>query len=105
MQRRRKLTFDTRRDITRVRTPAELGALVRDYRTRLRLDQKSLAEKVGVSRQWIVDVEKGKWELRSDWSCAPYVCSASPSTPQQKVPKNQKDKAACHGLESSVPEP
>jgi HTH-type transcriptional regulator/antitoxin HipB len=55
----------------RVRTPAELGALVRDYRTRLRLDQKSLAEKVGVSRQWIVDVEKGKWELRSDWSCAP----------------------------------
>lgn len=44
----------------RVRTPSELGALIRDYRTRLRLNQKSLAEKVGVSRQWIVDVEKGK---------------------------------------------
>jgi len=44
----------------RIRTPAELGALIRDYRTRLRLDQKSLAEKVDVSRQWIVDVEKGK---------------------------------------------
>ena len=44
----------------RIRTPAELGALIRDYRTRLRLDQKSLADKVGVSRQWIVDVEKGK---------------------------------------------
>jgi len=44
----------------RVRTPSELGALIRDYRTRLKLDQKSLAEKVGVSRQWIVEVEKGK---------------------------------------------
>jgi y4mF family transcriptional regulator len=43
-----------------IRTPTELGALIRDYRTRLRLDQKSLAEKVDVSRQWIVDVEKGK---------------------------------------------
>ena len=44
----------------RIRTPAELGALIRDYRKRLRLDQKSLAEKVDVSRQWIVAVEKGK---------------------------------------------
>jgi HTH-type transcriptional regulator / antitoxin HipB len=48
------------REIMRIRTPAELGALIRDYRRRLRLDQKSLAEKVDVSRQWIVDVEKGK---------------------------------------------
>ena len=44
----------------RVRTPSELGALIRDYRTRHKLDQKSLAETVGVSRQWIVDIEKGK---------------------------------------------
>ncbi len=44
----------------RIRTPAELGALIRDHRIRLKLDQKSLAEKVGVSRQWIVEVEKGK---------------------------------------------
>jgi y4mF family transcriptional regulator len=44
----------------RIRTPAELGALIRDNRTKLGLDQKSLAHKVGVSRQWIVDVEKGK---------------------------------------------
>lgn len=44
----------------RIRTPAELGALIRDHRKKLRLDQKSLAEKVDVSRQWIVDVEKGK---------------------------------------------
>ena len=29
----------------RIRTPAELGALIRDHRIRLGLDQKSLAEK------------------------------------------------------------
>ena len=44
----------------RIRTPADLGALIRDHGTRLGLDQKSLAQKVGVSRQWIVEVEKGK---------------------------------------------
>jgi len=44
----------------RIRTPADLGALIRDSRTKLGLDQKSLADKVGVSRQWIVEIEKGK---------------------------------------------
>ena len=44
----------------RIRTPADFGGLIRDYRTKLGFDQKSLAQKVGVSRQWIVDVEKGK---------------------------------------------
>src|SRR6267143_1036471 len=44
----------------RIRTPADLGALIRDRRTKIGLDQKSLADKVGVSRQWIVEVEKGK---------------------------------------------
>jgi HTH-type transcriptional regulator / antitoxin HipB len=44
----------------RVRTPSELGALIRDYRIRHNLHQKSLAASVGVSRQWIVEIEKGK---------------------------------------------
>src|SRR5258708_32141915 len=44
----------------RIRTPADLGALIRDSRTKLGLDQKSLAEKAGVSRQCIVEIEKGK---------------------------------------------
>jgi HTH-type transcriptional regulator/antitoxin HipB len=44
----------------RIRTPADLGALIRDSRTKLGLAQKSLADKAGVSRQWIVEVEKGK---------------------------------------------
>ena len=44
----------------RIRTPIDVGAVIRDRRIKLGLDQKSLATKVGVSRQWIVEVEKGK---------------------------------------------
>ena len=44
----------------RIRTPIDLGAVIRDRRTKLGLTQESLAAKVGVSRQWIVEVEKGK---------------------------------------------
>jgi HTH-type transcriptional regulator/antitoxin HipB len=44
----------------RIRTPTDLGALIRDRRIKLGLDQRSLAQKVGVSRQWIVEVEKGR---------------------------------------------
>jgi HTH-type transcriptional regulator / antitoxin HipB len=44
----------------RIRTPVDLGALIRDRRIKLGLDQHALAKKVGVSRQWIVEVEKGK---------------------------------------------
>ena len=44
----------------RIRTPADLGALIRDRRIKLGLDQSSLAQQVGVSRQWIVEVERGK---------------------------------------------
>jgi y4mF family transcriptional regulator len=50
----------------RIRTPIDLGALIRERRKALRLDQKTLAEKVGVSRQWIVDVEQGKPRLEID---------------------------------------
>jgi y4mF family transcriptional regulator len=44
----------------RFRSPAELGAIIRERRRRLGLEQKTLAEQVGVSRQWIIDIEKGK---------------------------------------------
>jgi HTH-type transcriptional regulator / antitoxin HipB len=43
-----------------IRTPVDLGALIRDRRIALGLNQKTLADKVGVSRQWIVEIEKGK---------------------------------------------
>lgn len=44
----------------RIRTPAELGRVLSDARRRLGLTQRALAERAGVSRQWIVEVEKGK---------------------------------------------
>lgn len=43
-----------------VRTPVDLGAVIRDHRRRLHLGQQELAARVGVSRKWIIDVEKGK---------------------------------------------
>src|SRR5690349_18707511 len=46
--------------MTRIRTPADLGAAIREHRRRRDLDQMTLAERVGVSRQWLLEVEKGK---------------------------------------------
>ncbi len=43
-----------------IRTPTDLGAVIRDYRHRRGLDQNALAKKIGVSRQWVIEVEKGK---------------------------------------------
>jgi len=41
-------------------TAADIGAIIRERRRKLRLDQRTLAKRVGVSRDWILDVEKGK---------------------------------------------
>lgn len=43
-----------------LRTPLDLGVAIRDRRRRLNLDQADLALRIGVSRKWIIDVEKGK---------------------------------------------
>ena len=43
-----------------IRTTRDLAHLVRDRRSRLALTQANLAELVGVSRKWIVDLEAGK---------------------------------------------
>lgn len=45
---------------TPLRTPGSIGDLIKGYRIRQRMTQQDLAEAVGTSRQWIVDVEKGK---------------------------------------------
>lgn len=44
----------------RVRTMKELGAAIRSRRKTLGLDQAVLAAQAGVSREWIIDIEKGK---------------------------------------------
>lgn len=43
-----------------LRTPRDIGALIRQRRQDAGLDQAALAEKVGVSRWWINEIEKGK---------------------------------------------
>ena len=43
-----------------LRTPRDIGALIRQKRRELKLDQRSLAERAGVSRLWIIEVEAGK---------------------------------------------
>ena len=42
-----------------VRTPFELGALIRAHRLTLGMSQQELAIRVGVSRLWIVQTERG----------------------------------------------
>lgn len=44
----------------RIRTAIDIGLVIRDHRRKLGLDQRVLADRVGVSRQWIVEIEKGK---------------------------------------------
>jgi HTH-type transcriptional regulator / antitoxin HipB len=43
-----------------VRTPRDIGGLIRAHRRSLGLDQRSLAARVGVSRLWIGEIERGK---------------------------------------------
>jgi HTH-type transcriptional regulator/antitoxin HipB len=42
-----------------IRTSADLGAVIRDRRKRLKLDQLTLAKRIGVSRQWVIEIEHG----------------------------------------------
>lgn len=43
-----------------INTAADVGALIRERRSALGLDQEALAKSIGVSRKWVVEVEKGK---------------------------------------------
>ena len=44
----------------RLRTPQDIGWAIRERRRALHLGQAELARRVGVSRQWIIGIEKGK---------------------------------------------
>lgn len=43
-----------------LRRPADIGQLIREHRRQQGLDQAELAQRIHVSRQWVVEVEKGK---------------------------------------------
>jgi HTH-type transcriptional regulator/antitoxin HipB len=42
-----------------IRTPNDLGAIIRNRRKQLGLGQAALAQRVEVSRQWIIGIERG----------------------------------------------
>lgn len=86
----------------RIRTPVDLGALIRDHRTRLNLDQKSLALKVGVSRQWVVDVEKGKPGAPIGLVLRTLAVLGVAITAEKEGPGKPKGKGLSHGPDTSV---
>ena len=43
-----------------IRTPTDLGAVIRDRRKQLDLDQAELAERIGVNRKWVIGIERGR---------------------------------------------
>jgi HTH-type transcriptional regulator/antitoxin HipB len=52
--------FMHRRNDVWLRTPRDIGALVRDRRQAAGLTQTALAEQAGVSRRWLAAIEAGK---------------------------------------------
>jgi HTH-type transcriptional regulator/antitoxin HipB len=53
-------TAHAERPLMQLRTPSDFGRAVRHRRRALGLDQAELAQSAGVSRQWIVALERGK---------------------------------------------
>jgi HTH-type transcriptional regulator / antitoxin HipB len=43
-----------------IRNASDFGALIRERRLKLHLDQMALARKAGTSRKWLIEVENGK---------------------------------------------
>lgn len=43
-----------------IRTPRDLGLIIRDRRHTKGLGQQELARRIGVRRQWVINMEKGK---------------------------------------------
>ena len=43
-----------------VRTPSDFGAVIRDRRKKLDLDQAGLAERISVNRKWVIGIERGR---------------------------------------------
>ena len=79
-----------------------MGALTRDYRVRHNTDQKSLAATVGVSRQWIVEIEKGK--ARAPLSLVRRTLGALGIVldPQQETPPSPKGKNKSYGVDAYI---
>lgn len=86
----------------RIRTPADLGALIRDSRTKHGPDQKSLAHRVGVSRQWIVEIEKGKSGASIGLLLPTFGALGVALDLEKESPGKPKDTSLSHGAETHV---
>jgi HTH-type transcriptional regulator/antitoxin HipB len=51
---------DTEESKMNIRTATDLGLVLKEQRRKLGLSQRQVADRIGVSRQWLVDIEKGK---------------------------------------------
>lgn len=88
-----------------VRTPSDLGALIRERRVKLRLDQRSLAQKAGTSRKWLIEVENGKPRaeiglILRTLNALGVELDASPSSGLPPHPKSGKRKTTQINLDS-----
>lgn len=86
----------------RIRTPTDLGALIRDRRMKLHLDQKSLAARVGVSRQWIVEVEKGKTRAEIGLLLRTIDVLGITLAAENERPKSSRDTSRSHSVDAHV---
>lgn len=50
----------------RVRSPREIGLLIRERRRERGWDQQTLADRIGASRLWISEMENGKRSVQLD---------------------------------------
>lgn len=74
-----------------VRSAADIGAIIRDRRRKLGLDQITLAKRVGVSRRWIVDIEKGKPRAGIELVLRTLTALGVSLTPSKKAPVRAGD--------------
>jgi HTH-type transcriptional regulator/antitoxin HipB len=79
-----------------------MGALIRDRRTARGLDQKTLAQTVGVSRQWIVDAEKGKARIEMGLVLRTLEALGITLDVKSDDPGKSKDKSSSHGVDAYI---
>jgi HTH-type transcriptional regulator / antitoxin HipB len=69
---------------------------------RRNLDQKSLAASVGVSRQWIVGIEKGKARAPLGLVLRTLRALGVVLDAQQEIPLSSKEKNKSHGVDAYI---
>lgn len=85
-----------------IRGAADVGAIIRDRRRKLGLDQGALAKQVGVSRQWIVDIEKGKPRAGIGLVLRTLTALGVSLTPSEKSPPRARDSTPAIDLDAII---